>query len=256
MKNSTDGDRKVPPIPGVSIPDRAARGASATPVPADLRAWRKQLREELIAKRAALPPDTLHAHRLLIDRHLERGFPNLARGTVAFCWPFKGEYDARFLARKLREAGATTALPVVVAPKTPLVFREWHPGVPLARGALGIHYPAEGPEILPTTVLLPMPGFDDAGYRLGYGGGFFDRTLAALAERPHVIGVAYELGHISTIHPQSWDIPVDFVVTERGIYERRAGKLEFLGAPGPAGSKMASPVCYADEIDPGYFGGG
>jgi 5,10-methenyltetrahydrofolate synthetase len=223
-------------------------------VPADLRTWRKKLREELIAKRVALPPDTLHAHRLAIDRHLERGFPNLARGTVAFCWPYRGEYDARFLARRLREAGATTALPVVVAPKAPLVFREWHPGVPLAKGALGIPYPAKGPEILPTTVLLPMPGFDDAGYRLGYGGGFFDRTLAALAERPHVIGVAYEIGRIPTIHPQSWDIPVDFVVTERGIYERREGRLEYLGAPGPAGSQMASPVCYADEVDPEYFG--
>jgi 5-formyltetrahydrofolate cyclo-ligase len=107
---------------------------------------------------------------------------------------------------------------------------------------------------VPTTVLLPMNGFDDAGYRLGYGGGFFDRTLAALPVRPHVIGIAYELGHITTIHPQPWDVPVDFVVTEQGIYERRGERLEFLGAPGPAGSSLASPVCYADEIDPGYFG--
>jgi len=255
MKNSTERDQKTLPQRELGRDDRTPSGVSATPAPADLRAWRKQLREALIAKRAALPPDTLHQHRLAIDRHLERGFPNLGRGVVAFCWPYKGEYDARFLARKLRETGATTALPVVVAPKTPLVFREWHPGVPLASGALGIPYPPEGPEIVPTTVLLPAPGFDDAGYRLGYGGGFFDRTLAALPKRPHVIAVAHELAHIPTIHPQSWDIPVDFVVTERGIYERREGRLEFLGAPGPAGSRMASPVCYADEVDPGYFGG-
>lgn len=254
MKNSTENASKTLPERGVGGADRAPSGASATVLPADLGAWRKQLRQALIEKRAALPTDTLHQHRLSIDRHLERGFPNLARGVVAFCWPYRGEYDARFLVRKLREAGAVTALPVVVAPRTPLVFREWHPGVPLAKGALGIPYPAEGREVVPTTVLLPAPGFDDAGYRLGYGGGFFDRTLAALPKRPHVIAVAHELAHLDTIHPQPWDIPVDFVVTERGIYERRAGRLEFLGAPGPAGSRLASPVCYAEEVDPEYFG--
>jgi len=255
MKNSTGNLTKTFPAPRV-VGSEAERCGDATDAPpADLPAWRKALRGELIARRLALPPATLDAHRRQIDRHLERGFPNLARGVVAFCWPYKNEYDARFLVRRLRDAGATTALPVVVAPRSPLAFREWHPGVRLAKGALGIPYPAEGAGIVPATVLLPAPGFDDAGYRLGYGGGFFDRTLAALEKRPHVIAVAHEVAHIPTIYPQPWDVPVDFVVTERGIYERREGKLEFLGAPGPAGSRMASPVCYADEVDPGYFGG-
>jgi len=258
MKNTTADPTKAESSRGLGASDRLSVAASgqdlATPAPAELRAWRKQLREALVAQRVALPPETLHAHRLTMDRHLTRGFPNLARGVVAFCWPYKGEYDARFLVRRLRESGAVTALPVVVAPRAPLVFREWHPGVALAKGVYDIPYPATSREVVPTSVLLPMNGFDDAGYRLGYGGGFFDRTLAALAERPHVIGLACELGHIPTIHPQAWDIPVDFVVTERGIYERRQGRLEFLGAPGPAGSRLASPVCYADEVDPEYFG--
>jgi 5-formyltetrahydrofolate cyclo-ligase len=154
----------------------------------------------------------------------------------------------------LREAGAVTALPVVVAPRNPLIFREWHPNVELARDVYDIPYPRASREVVPTTVLLPMNAFDDAGYRLGYGGGFFDRTLAALPARPHVIGIAYELAHIGTIHPQPWDVPVDFVVTERGVYERRDDRLELLGAPGPAGSRLASPVCYVDEVDPEYFG--
>jgi 5-formyltetrahydrofolate cyclo-ligase len=226
----------------------------AAPVPEGLRAWRKQLRDGLVAQRLALPAEALRAHRAAIDRHLTRAFPNLARGVVALCWPYKNEYDARFLARRLRQAGAVTALPVVVAPRSPLIFREWHPGVALARGVYDIPYPPASREVVPTTVLLPMNGFDDAGYRLGYGGGFFDRTLAALPVRPHVIGIAYELGHLSSIRPQPWDVPVDFVVTERGVYERRDGRLEFLGAPAPAGSCLASPVCYAEEVDPEYFG--
>jgi 5-formyltetrahydrofolate cyclo-ligase len=226
-----------------------------TSPPDDLRAWRKQLREALLAQRTALPPKTIHAYREAIDRHLERGFPNLARGVVAFCWPYKNEHDARFIARRLRAAGAVTALPVVVAPRTPLTFREWHPGVELAHGVYDIPYPANSKEVVPDTVLLPMIGFDDAGYRLGYGGGFFDRTLAALSKRPNVLGIAYELGHVPTIHPQAWDVPADFVVTEQGIYERRGQRLEFLGAPtGAAGSALASPVCYVDELDPDYFG--
>jgi 5,10-methenyltetrahydrofolate synthetase len=221
----------------------------------ELRAWRKALRARLIAEREVLPPAVLERHRHAIDTHLERGFPNLARGIVAFCWPYRGEYDARFLARRLRSRGATTALPVVVAPRTPLVFREWHPGVGLARGALDIPYPAAGVELAPDVALVPVVGFDDAGFRLGYGGGFFDRTLAAAANRPVAIGIGYELAHVATIHPQPYDIPMDWVVTERGIYRRDGTRLEFLGAP-PAGSPsgLASPVCYAGQIDPGYFG--
>ena len=198
------------------------------PAPAGepLRAWRRATREALIAARLALPPATLEAYRERIDRHIEARFTDLARGVFAFCWPYRNEYDARFLARRLRLRGAVTALPVVVAPRQPLVFRAWQPGVALARGVLDIPYPAAGPSIDPTTVLVPMNAFDEAGYRLGYGGGFFDRTLAARAERPRVIGVAYGLARVPTVYPQSWDIPMDYVVTEQAVYIRRNGRLE------------------------------
>lgn len=222
-----------------------------------LTAWRKTERQRLIAAREALDAESLEHYRQHIDAHLERSFPGLAAAKLAFCWPITGEYDARHLARTLRERGALTALPVVAAPRQPLIFREWHPGVRLAIGPLDIPYPAESPEVVPNAVLLPMNGWDAAGYRLGYGGGFFDRTLAALREKPAVIGVSYELARMETIRPQDWDIPVDWVVTERGVYRRDHGRLVFLGAP-PAGepSALASPVCYASEIAPGYFGEG
>lgn len=221
----------------------------------EVKAWRRVERDRLIAAREALDAVTLELLRQRIDAHLWRSFPGLAAATLAFCWPIRREYDARRLAQRLRECGAVTALPVVVAPRQPLVFREWHPGVPLASGPLGIPYPVGSDLVVPTAVLVPMNGWDEAGYRLGYGGGFFDRTLASLTRKPVVIGVSYELARMKTILPQSWDVPMDWVVTERGTYRRDPEGLVFLGEP-VAGepSELASPVCYAPEVDPERFG--
>ncbi len=218
--------------------------------PSELFAWRKSERTRLLREREALAPETLVELRSRIDHHLERAFQDLVHGILAFCWPYRNEYDSRHLAAGLRRRGARTALPVVVAPKTPLVFREWKPGVELADGPLGIPYPVGSPEVSPDHVLLPMVGWDADGYRLGYGGAFFDRTLAALAKRPRVIGIAYEQAFVQTIHPQPHDIPVDFVVTERGVYRREPQGLKFLDDP----QAFSSPPCYAGEIAPGYFG--
>jgi 5,10-methenyltetrahydrofolate synthetase len=217
--------------------------------PVELKRWRKAERERLIAERAALAPQVREAWRLRMDRVLERSFPGLAHCRLAFCWPIKGEYDARHIARTLRAQGSLTALPVVVAPRQPLLFREWHPGVRLVNGPLDIPYPVDSPEIVPDVVLLPMNGWDRMGYRLGYGAGFFDRTLAAAEKKPVVIGVTYELARLDTIHPQPWDIPMDYVVTERGLYRRDPEGLAFLGEPQSGEpSSLASPVCYADEV--------
>lgn len=199
----------------------------------ELKRWRRSERVRLIAAREALDRATHEALRCAIDRHVERAFPGLAHGVLALCWPIKNEYDARHLARTLRERGALTALPVVIAPGKPLVFREWHPGVPLVQGPLGIAYPAGSREVTPDHVLLPMNAWDAQGYRLGYGAGYFDRTLASLAKKPVVIGIAYEQARIESIHPQPWDVPADYVVTERGVYRREPGGLEFLGVPNP-----------------------
>jgi 5-formyltetrahydrofolate cyclo-ligase len=215
-----------------------------------LKSWRKAQRERLIAERSRLDPGTIEGWRHRIDGFLEHSFPGLAGRRVAFCWPIKNEYDARHLARTLRAHGTLTALPVVVAPKQPLVFREWHPGVELARGALDIPYPVDSAEVVPEAVVLPMNGWDPQGYRLGYGAGFFDRTLASLAKRPVVIGISYEQARLPTIHPQPWDIPVDYLVTERGVYRRDPEGLAFLGEPqaGDDPSRLSSPVCYAGEV--------
>jgi 5-formyltetrahydrofolate cyclo-ligase len=191
----------------------------------ELATWRAAERQRLIGERERLAPATLERFRQRIDAHLERSFPGLVAAKLAFCWPMRGEYDARPLTHTLRERGAVTALPVVVTPGQPLAFREWHPGVALAAGPLGIPYPASSDPVVPTVVLIPLNGWDEAGHRLGYGGGFFDRTLASLPKRPIAIGVGYEQGRMPTIRPQAWDIPMDWIVTERGVYRRDPGGL-------------------------------
>src|SRR5712664_2944428 len=103
----------------------------------ELSAWPRNERTRFLREREGLAQETVAELRLRIDHHLERAFPDLVHGILAFCWPYRNEYDPRHLAAALRRRGSRTALPVVVAPKTPLFFREWKPGTELADGPLG-----------------------------------------------------------------------------------------------------------------------
>lgn len=190
-----------------------------------LAQWRKQERRRLLEARVALAADTLERWRLAIDSLIERAFPGLQASTLGFCWPIRGEYDARPLVERLRARGLRAALPVVIEPGEAMKFREWQPGAEMMQGPLGIQTPVDSRELVPDVMLLPLNGWDDAGYRLGYGGGYMDRTLAALLPRPLAIGVGYELGRLPTIRPQPWDIPMDYIVTERAVYRRGASAL-------------------------------
>jgi 5,10-methenyltetrahydrofolate synthetase len=136
---------------------------------------------------------------------------------VSAYWPFRGEPDLRDLMATISADGGRCALPVVVERHRPLVFRQWSPGQPLQRGVWNIPVPADGAEVIPDVVIAPVVGFDPRCYRLGYGGGFFDRTLAALPARPRVLGVGYSAAAIPTIYPQPHDIAMDLIVTEDGV---------------------------------------
>ena len=109
---------------------------------------------------------------------------------------------------------------MVVQKAAPMEFREWTPEVATIPGVFGLPVP-QSDKVQPDVVLMPPVGFDDHGYRLGYGGGYFDRTLAVLQPHPLKIGVAREASRMRTIHPQPYDIPMDYVVTEAGVYEAR-----------------------------------
>ena len=103
---------------------------------------------------------------------------------------------------------------MVVEKRAALIFRSWRSDEPMVRGVWNIPVPADGAQIVPDVVIAPVVGFDPKGYRLGYGGGYYDRTLAAFARKPHVIGVSYRAAAIATIYPLPHDIPMDAIVTD------------------------------------------
>jgi 5-formyltetrahydrofolate cyclo-ligase len=138
-----------------------------------------------------------------------------------FYWPFQGEIDVRHLVRNFLALGADAALPVVVEARQPLEFWSWRPRMKLTRGVWNIPVPGDRSPVQPTVLLVPLLGFDAAGYRLGHGGGYYDRTLATVAQKPLTIGIGYELGRLQTIYPQPHDIPMDAIVTESGVVRFR-----------------------------------
>ncbi len=184
----------------------------------DVAAWRRQERKRLRALRDAVPREERRPRDERVTAFLLEAFPMLAGRIVGFYWPMAGEFDCRVAVLRLREKGSKTALPVVIEKASPLEFREWWPGIATAAGVFDLPVPQGVPPIVPEAVLVPPVGFDARGYRLGYGGGYFDRTLAALSPQPLKIGVAHEASRIETIHPQAHDIPMDFIVTERGVH--------------------------------------
>jgi 5-formyltetrahydrofolate cyclo-ligase len=183
----------------------------------EIRRWRREQRARLIARRKAIPQDERRRLQPPVLELVEQHFPELANALVGFYWPIRGEIGLHGLVRRLVEQGARAALPVVVEKGQPLEFRAWRPGAPLERGVWNIPVPATREVVRPTALLVPLVGFDAKGYRLGYGGGYYDRTLAGLSPKPLAIGIGYELGRLLTIHPQPHDIPMDAIVTETGV---------------------------------------
>jgi 5-formyltetrahydrofolate cyclo-ligase len=151
-----------------------------------------------------------------------RGLPVALTGdyrSVSAFYPYKSEISTLPLLSRLAGEGWTTALPVVVAPEEPLVFRAWRPGEPTVPGVWDIPVPPEdSPGVVPDVLVVPLLAFDRAGYRLGYGGGFYDRTLARLREiKPVVaVGMAYAAQEVPLVPHDANDQRLDFVMTEAG----------------------------------------
>jgi len=195
----------------------------------EITAWRKARRAELIACREGFPATDRQRWNKRITELLITLLPVPRGAVVGLCWPYRREFDARFAMRHWREHDdAIAALPEVVAPRQPLRFRRWWPGVAMRAGVYGIPVPDGTEELVPDILIVPMNAFDDGGYRLGYGGGFFDRTLATHSPMPLAAGVSYEALHIPTIYPQPFDLKMDFIVTEKGVRMRHDGQLVLL----------------------------
>jgi|SRR5271165_537825 len=200
-------------------------GPDGVPVDAaqaqDVANWRKATRQRLLQGRAALTTEYRAQQALAIASALEPILADLPSITLSLYWPIRGEPDLRAWMATLSANGVRIALPVAIALGQALVFREWRPHCRLARGLWKIPYPADGAEIVPTVTIAPLVGFDRECYRLGYGGGFFDRTLAQLAPKPLAIGIGYPSAALQTIFPQPHDIPMDWIVTGSSPSVRR-----------------------------------
>jgi 5-formyltetrahydrofolate cyclo-ligase len=180
-------------------------------------AWRKAERRRLVAARLALSDADRAAANAAIEATLSARLPPGALPIVAGYWPIQGEVDPLPYLRRVIAAGAAVALPVAVRPVAPLTFRLWTPGAPMTSGLWDIPHPAEGAVVAPSALLIPLVGFDANGHRLGNGGGYYDRTLAALSPRPLAVGVGFELGRLTSITPHEHDQRMDLIVTEARI---------------------------------------
>ena len=190
---------------------------------AELIAWRKQKRAELLAWRASFSgEDRDRANEMVLDRVYWLLRSNRTR-VAGFYWPFRGEIDVLPLMHRFLAEGGTAALPVVVGRGQPLSFRHWEPGIPMAAGVFGIPYPAESRVVVPDTLVVPVVGYDNCCYRLGYGGGYYDRTLAVAAPKPLSIGIGFASLRLETIVPQRYDVPMDYIVTEAETIRRPVG---------------------------------
>lgn len=225
---------------------------------ADVSKWRKAKRSEILASRLARRMQERERVRDAVAATVLRELPAAGFGDFGFYWPIRGELDFRSLAVRLAARGGRASLPVVVRERSPVEFWAWHVGVKTVPGVWHIPVPAVRDEVIPDLLLIPLVGFDDAGYRLGYGAGYYDRTLAAREDRPLAVGVGYSCDRLATIHPQSHDIPMDAIVTEEGIrwFGRRdvsrreePGRVAYVGTASPA-----SPPCSLHEADPSYMG--
>ena len=201
----------LPGIPGQ--PGPATAGAADAMAWPEVARWRKAERERLIAARLAIPADARAAMSSAIAAQLDAIVGDVSNRTISLYWPFRGEPDLRPWMASLVARGGIPALPVVIEKARPLVFRPYRPGDRLEKGVWNIPIPAEGDPVIPDIVIAPLVGVDPKNYRLGYGGGFFDRTLSSLPRKPLVIGIGYEMQRIPTIHPQPHDIPMDQIVT-------------------------------------------
>jgi 5-formyltetrahydrofolate cyclo-ligase len=185
----------------------------------DVARWRKAERIRLRAERDTLGVAERQAAGGAIGRRLaellRQRFGDLRGRVFSGYWPIKGEPDLRPLMADLHRAGVLVALPLVEVKAAPLVFRRWTPDTRMVRGDWNIPVPPpDAAQVTPEITLAPLVGWTDGGYRLGYGGGYFDRTLAALSPRPFAIGIGFESARLDTIFPQPHDIALQAIVTE------------------------------------------
>lgn len=174
------------------------------------------LRRALIANRQALAPEVRKHWDAAIGIRVLDWWGAHGAKTIGVYWPIRGEPDLRTTYVELAARGVQLALPLVVGKDEPLRFAAWTPGDALIKDALGVSIPADaGNVVQPEALLIPCVGFNAKNMRLGYGGGFYDRTLA-VQPRPHAVGIGYECGLVE-FDGDAHDVALDRIITERNM---------------------------------------
>jgi 5-formyltetrahydrofolate cyclo-ligase len=184
---------------------------------------RKALRRELIERRQQL------GDRLAINQRLQDVMRIWLLGRsdtmIGAYWPIKGEFDPLPALHRWKEDGELTeqpqlrriGLPVVDKQHRTLTFQAWYPGCPMEEDAYGIPKPKGTEVIVPTLLFVPCVGYGTGGFRLGYGGGFYDRTLAELQPRPYTVGLGFTNGFLDDLEAEPHDVPLDAILNDNGV---------------------------------------
>ena len=184
---------------------------------------KKALRAALIAERLQLPNRLQRADMLQnVMRIWLVGRPDSVIGAY---WPIKGEFDPLPALHRWKEDGELLdapqrrriGLPVVNKATRSMTFHAWYPGCPMEEDAYGIPKPKDTEVVLPTLVFVPCVGYGVGGYRVGYGGGFYDRMLAALQPRPFAVGLGFGMGFVPELEPEAHDVPLDTILNDHGV---------------------------------------
>ena len=179
----------------------------------EVRPWRVAMRKALIGRRLALDAAVRRAEGERARQRLVDCVEWGRFGTLGVYWPVRGEIDVRDLAIAHLKQGGRVALPVVVTKSAPVEFWSWRPDMPMSRGIWNIPIPAQREVLYPDALVVPLVGFDLGRFRLGYGGGYYDRTIAAASRRPYCVGLGYADARLDSIYPQPHDKRMDLIVT-------------------------------------------
>jgi 5-formyltetrahydrofolate cyclo-ligase len=189
----------------------------------DISQAKKRLRREAGDRRLARHAADDGSAAVAAVGHFMTVVETAAPEVVSAYWSVQDELATQPLLQRLHDASISLCLPVVARPASPLVFRRWRPGDPMVSGVHNIPVPGDGaPEAVPSVLVVPLLAYDGAGYRLGYGGGYYDRTLAALRDKGNnvlAIGYAYEAQKVEAVPHDHLDQPLDWVVTEQGAWK-------------------------------------
>ena len=190
---------------------------------------KKALRQSLIAARLAMPDWAERAD--LLQRVMRIWLVGRPDTVIGAYWPIKGEFDPLPALHRWKEDGELLeetqlrriGLPVVDKVHKTLTFHAWYPGCPMQEDAYRIPKPKDTEVIVPTLLFVPCVGYAAGGYRLGYGGGFYDRTLAQLTPKPTTVGLAYAHGFVPWLEAEPHDVPLDAMLSDEGLAWQRPG---------------------------------